>query len=99
MFRLGISVCLSSYALTNGIPHSLQEGKVGTVCISGVCVVSASFGVTVHCVHFEKQVIDFFVTFSEKSFEKIRWEEKETHTSLVKLKQQNSGDFKEGKPD
>lgn len=71
MFRLGISVCLSSYALTNGIPHSLQEGKVGTVCISGVCVVSASFGVTVHCVHFEKQVIDFFVTFSEKSFEKI----------------------------
>lgn len=92
-------MCVSSYALTNGIPHSLQEGKVGTVCISGVCVVSTSFGVTVHCVHFEKQVIDFLVTFSEKSFEKIRWEENETHTSVVKLKQQNSGDFKEGKPD
>lgn len=79
-------MCLSSYALTNGIPHSPQEGKVGTVCISVVCVMSTSFGVTVRCVHFEKQVIDFLVTFSEKSFEKIRWEENKTHASVVKLK-------------
>ena len=76
-----VCACLRN-ALTNGIPHSLQEGKVGNVCISVLCVVSTSFGVTVHCVHFEKQVIDFLVTFSEKSFEKIRVLGKKTKLKL-----------------
>ena len=75
---------------------SLYKKGKRVVC-AFVFSVLPSFHIIVYCVHFKKSITDFLVIFSEKSYEKIRLlgGKNKTQTAIIKLKQQNPGDFKE----